>query len=109
MGLHFQINTHLPKNPYLFYPYVALKNCVRNINNSQKQFGILFGVISQNSYKSIQNKFSDNLTSLQNPKIQPKNLSKLLKNKHYSELTLKLHFLKEILYKITLKNHSQKS
>lgn len=109
MGLHFQINIHLPKSPYLFHPYVTPKNCVRNINNSQKQFGILFGVISQNPYKSKQYKFSDNSNPSQTTKIQPKNLLKPLKNKHYSELALKLHFLKEILYKITLKNNSSKS
>lgn len=66
--LHFETNQKLPESPYLFYPHVTPKNCVRNINNSQKQFGILFGVISQNSYKSIQNKFSDNSNLL--PKLK---------------------------------------
>ena len=61
--LHFEIDQQLLESPYLFHPYVTLKNCVRNTNNSQKQFGI----ISQNPYKSIQNKFSDNSNLLPKP------------------------------------------
>lgn len=63
--------------------------------------------------KILINQYNINFLTIQiysqTTKIQPRNLLKFLKNKHYSELALKLHFLKEILYKITLKNHSSKS
>lgn len=57
--------------------------------------------------KIIINQYKINFLTIQiyskNSKIQHKNLPKPLKNKHYSELTLKLHSRKEIIYKITLK------
>lgn len=65
--LHFETDLQLLESPYLFHPHITPKNCVRNTNNSQKQFGILFGAIPQNHYKSIQYKFSNNSNLLPKP------------------------------------------
>ena len=74
--------------------------------NNSESYSVSFLKILINQYKI-------NFLTIQiyspNHKIQYKNLPKPLKNKHYSELTLKLHSRKEIMYKITLKNHSQKT
>lgn len=76
--LHFETNRLQPKSPYLFYPHITPKNCVRNTNNSRKQFGILFGAIPQNHYKSIQYKFSDNSNLFPNHKNTTQKSSKIL-------------------------------
>ena len=67
--LHFKTIIHYLKTTHLFYPHVTTKNCVRSTNNSQNQFGIMFGTILQTLYKSIQNKFSDNSNQSPNSKI----------------------------------------